>query len=169
MPPPPYRADQVGSLIRPKYLLEANAAFKQWLESEKDHREEAEDVEIKRKAKAAEQKAIAEVVSEQVRRGIVPITSGEFERAIFYGGFFEAIDGLEVKFVELDKFRTDFPTNVSGLLNVQGRSSREQHKNSMLAKIPFVEARCYSDSDPPLIPHGFCIEIATNVRSRRGL
>jgi methionine synthase II (cobalamin-independent) len=144
MPPPPYRADQVGSLIRPKYLLDANAASKQWLESDKDHREEADDVEIKRKAKAAEQMAISEVVSEQVRRGIVPITSGEFERPIFYGGFFEAIDGLEVNFFELEKFRTDFPTNVGNLFNVQGRSSRQQDGQfitSMLAKISFVEKR----------------------------
>lgn len=113
MSPPPYRADQVGSLIRPKYLLDANAASKQWLETEKDHRQEADDTSIKNKAKEAERKAIAEVVAEQVKRGIVPITSGEFERPIFYGGFFEAIDGLEVKFFDLSKFRTDFPTNVS--------------------------------------------------------
>jgi methionine synthase II (cobalamin-independent) len=113
MPPPPYRADQVGSLIRPKYLNEANAAFKQWIETERDHREAAEDENIKKQAKTAEQKAIKEAITEQVKRGIVPITSGEFERQIFYGGFFEAIDGLEVRFFDLSKFRTDFPTNVS--------------------------------------------------------
>jgi methionine synthase II (cobalamin-independent) len=113
MSPPPFRADQVGSLIRPKYLLDANAAFKQWLESEKDRRKEADDAGIKKRAKEAEQKAIAEVVAQQIKRGIAPITSGEFERPIFFGGFFEAIDGLEVKFFDLSKFRTDFPTNVS--------------------------------------------------------
>jgi methionine synthase II (cobalamin-independent) len=116
MSPPPFRADQVGSLIRPKYLLDANAASKQWLESEKDRREEADDAGIKRRAKEAEQKAIAEVVAEQVKRGIAPISSGEFERPIFFGGFFEAIDGLELKFCDLSKFRTDFPTNVSDIV-----------------------------------------------------
>ena len=83
MPPPPYRADQVGSLIRPKYLNDANAAFKQWIETERDHREAAEDEEIKTQAKTAEQKAIKEAVAQQVNRGIAPITSGEFERQIF--------------------------------------------------------------------------------------
>ena len=32
---------------------------------------------------------------------------------IFFGGFFEAIDGLEIKHFDMSKFRTDFPTNVS--------------------------------------------------------
>lgn len=111
--PPPYRADHVGSLIRPKYLVEANAVFKQMLESERDRREAADDEEVKKKAAAAEKKAIKEAVDEQVKRGIVPITSGEFERPVFYGGFFEAIEGMDLKYHELDKFRTGFPTNVS--------------------------------------------------------
>lgn len=113
MTSPPYKADQVGSLIRPEYLLKANAAFKQWLETEKDRRQDADDVLLKKRAKEAEKRAIAEVVREQLKRGITPITSGEFERQIFFGGFFEAIDGLELKFFDLSKFRTDFPTNVS--------------------------------------------------------
>ena len=121
MAPPPYRADQVGSLIRPKYLVEANAASKQWLETEKDHRQEADHDQVKQTAKAAQQMAIAQVVSEQVNRGITPISSGEFERPVFYGGFFEAIDGLEVKFFDLSKFRTDFPTNVSAIEDISFR------------------------------------------------
>ena len=112
MPPPPYRADQVGSLIRPKYLLDARAAFKQWLETdEKDHRRESDDTDVKKTAKKAEQKAVAEAVSKQVKRGITPITSGEFERPIFYGGFFEALEGVEMRFADWTRFRTDFPTN----------------------------------------------------------
>ena len=111
MPSPPYRADQVGSLIRPKYLLDARASFKQWLETDRDHRKEADDVETQKAAKDAERKAIREVISEQVKRGIQPITSGEFERHIFIGGFFEAIQGLELQYADMSKFRTDFPTN----------------------------------------------------------
>ena len=117
MPPPPYRVDHIGSLIRPRYLIDANAASKHWLETalktDNAHQPGPDDAEIKKKAKEAEQKAISEVVSEQLKRGILPITSGEFERPVFYGGFFEAIDGMEVKFHDLSKFRTDFPTNVS--------------------------------------------------------
>ncbi len=116
MPPPPYRVDQIGSLIRPKYLINANAASKHWLENAlktNNDRKDTDDADVRKKAKAAEHKAISEIVSEQVKRGVNPITSGEFERSVFYGGFFEAIDGMDVKFHELEKFRTDFPTNVS--------------------------------------------------------
>lgn len=109
---PPYRADQVGSLIRPKHLLDARSAFKQWLETdERDHRTEADEEKVKKDAKSAERKAIAEAISEQRKRGILPLSSGEFERPIFYGGFFEVLDGLEMKYADWSKFRTGFPTN----------------------------------------------------------
>lgn len=136
MSPPPFKADQIGSLIRPKYLLDANAAFKQWLETEKDYRRESDNVEIKKRAKDAEKKAIAEVVAEQVKRGIVPITSGEFERSIFYGGFFEAIEGMELKFHELTKFKTDFPTNVS-VSWLAGKASYLTRQSCSLAQFGF--------------------------------
>lgn len=122
MPPPPYRADQIGSLIRPQYLLDQRKAFKRWLETdEKDHRSQADEETVQKAAKNAEQKAIAEVVSEQLNRGILPLSSGEFERHIFYGGLFEALEGLEMKFAPWSQFRTDFPTNRPLLNIIPGR------------------------------------------------
>lgn len=122
MPPPPYRADQIGSLIRPQYLLENRKTFKRWLETdEKDHRSEADDEAVKNATKEAERKAIAEVIAEQQRRGILPLSSGEFERHIFYGGLFEALEGLEMKFASWSQFRTDFPTNRPILEVIPGR------------------------------------------------
>lgn len=122
---PPYRADQVGSLIRPKHLLDARASFVGWLQSpEKDRKDESTQVEYKRAAKTAKQRAIKEVISEQLNRGILPLSSGEFERTIFYGGFFEALDGLEMKFTEWEKFRPDFPTN-RPLLAIPSMSGRD--------------------------------------------
>lgn len=108
---PPYRVDQVGSLIRPRYLLDARAAYADWLESQEELKDEATRAEHRSALKAAEQKAIKEVITEQLDRGILPLSSGEFERRIFYGGFFEALDGLEMRFTEWEKFRPDFPTN----------------------------------------------------------
>ena len=98
MPPPPFRADQVGSLIRPQYLLDARAAGKQWLESDQDHRPEAEQTSVQEAAKEAEHRAIKDALSEQIQRGILPLSSGEFERSSFIGTFFEALDGIEMKF-----------------------------------------------------------------------
>ena len=65
--------------------------------------------ELIEKSYQAERRAIKEVVNEQVQRGVVPITSGEFERSSFVSGFFEKLDGIEVKFLEWPDFRTDFP------------------------------------------------------------
>lgn len=48
-------------------------------------------------------------MSEQVRRGILPISSGEFERHAFIGGFFDAIDGMKMTLVDWANWRTDFP------------------------------------------------------------
>lgn len=122
---PPYRTDQVGSLIRPRYLLDARASLVGWLESkEKDQEDEASQAEYQNAVKAAEHKAIKEVIIEQLDRGILPLSSGEFERPIFYGGFFEALDGLEMEFTEWEKFRPDFPTNrpLRAIAGMKGRA-----------------------------------------------
>ena len=63
----------------------------------------------------AEKKAIADVVSQQVKRGIHPICSGELERSSFVSGFYEALDGIEIKMVESQNFRTEHPIMVSCL------------------------------------------------------
>ena len=141
MSPPPYRADHIGSLIRPKYLLDSRITFKQWLESdERDHRVESDNESIRKAAKEAEQKAIADVVSQQVERGIVPITSGEFERHIFFGGFFEAVDGFEMKFADMSKFRTDFPTNRPLLKwNLPGREVAVATRKLKLSRSPYLD------------------------------
>jgi len=62
--------------------------------------------------KNAESKAISAVVRQQQERSIRPITDGEFARHIFYGGFFEKLEGFNaVPDLPIpDAFRTDFPT-----------------------------------------------------------
>ena len=64
---------------------------------------------VVKKAQEAEKKAIADAVAEQVKRGITPITSGEFERSSFVSGFFENLEGIEIKFVQREEFRTNHP------------------------------------------------------------
>lgn len=67
------------------------------------------DPELVQKVKDAEKKAIAEAVGEQVKRGITPITSGEYERPSFVSGFYEALEGIEIRFMERALFRTEHP------------------------------------------------------------
>lgn len=99
---PPFRADHVGSFIRPTALLSAR--------SEKSANTTG-GVSTKDEILVAEtQKAISWIVSEQTSRGITPITSGEYERDIFYGGFFTALPSFEMISKEASRYRTGLPT-----------------------------------------------------------
>jgi 5-methyltetrahydropteroyltriglutamate--homocysteine methyltransferase len=87
---PPFRADHVGSFLRPAYLLEAREAF------------------FQRKAITAEQlravedRAIAEIVAFQRSVGLQSITDGEFRRTYFHIDFLEQLGGV----------KTDIPVTV---------------------------------------------------------
>jgi methionine synthase II (cobalamin-independent) len=107
---PSFRAEQIGSLLRPKDLLSAR---KKSDSTTSYARNLSEDV------KRLTKEAIASAVQKQLSLSIRPITSGEYERHIFYGGFFENIVGFEV-LPELplpEGFRTKFPTTAT-LMNL---------------------------------------------------
>ncbi|KAI1868488.1 uncharacterized protein JN550_006404 [Neoarthrinium moseri] len=101
---PPYRADHIGSLLRPQALLEARSGL--------SSASQIYNKEVPNGVKAAEAKAVKEVVELQKSKGVRPITDGEYTRHIYYGGFFENLSGFEIN-PELpipDAFRTNFPT-----------------------------------------------------------
>lgn len=101
---PPHRADHIGSLLRPSSLLEARACL--------SSPSELYTISNHETIKSAERQAIADVVSKQIDLSIRPLTSGEFCRHIYYGGFFEKLEGM-TPIPDLpipDAFRTDFPT-----------------------------------------------------------
>lgn len=77
---PPFRADHVGSMIRPEKLLEARRA-------RAEGKLEAEAL------RALEDAAIREVVAMQERVGLQAITDGEFRRNNWRDRFFERTDG----------------------------------------------------------------------------
>lgn len=81
---PPFRADHIGSLLRPKKLRQA---FREHLEqriSEKDLR-------------AAQDEAIRDVVQLQRDCGLQVVTDGEFRRVSYWEKFVRLTRGLEVK------------------------------------------------------------------------
>ncbi|KAF2485736.1 hypothetical protein BDY17DRAFT_110819 [Neohortaea acidophila] len=102
---PPFRADQVGSFLRPQELLDARSN----LASAKNIYAITDD---DPRIKAAEEKAIAWAVQKQRELSIRPYCSGEYNRHIFYGGFFEKLEGMTTmpELPILAAFRTDFPT-----------------------------------------------------------
>lgn len=79
---PPFRAEQVGSFLRPAWLLEARA----------QHRAGTLDAAGLR---AVEDRAIAELVAFQESLGLQVITDGELRRRHFHTDFLLQLDGIE--------------------------------------------------------------------------
>ena len=80
---PPFRADHVGSLLRPKELTHA-------------FREVSAGTMTAAAFKAVQDRAIKDVVKLQEELGLEAITDGEFRRASYWSHFVEAVDGLSV-------------------------------------------------------------------------
>jgi len=78
---PPFRADQVGSLLRPADLVEARAKFR---------RNEISPDELK----AVEDKCIRDAVRRQESIGLESITDGEFRRDWWHLDFMTQLDGV---------------------------------------------------------------------------
>lgn len=77
-----YRADQVGSFLRPKAVLET--------------RNDAADAKITpAELRKVEDEHVAAVVKAQVANGIRSVTDGEFRRAYFHIDFCVHLDGVE--------------------------------------------------------------------------
>jgi 5-methyltetrahydropteroyltriglutamate--homocysteine methyltransferase len=79
---PPFRADHVGSFLRPQYLLEARDQFfvQKSITAEQ--------------LRAVEDKAITEIVKFQQDVGLQSITDGEFRRTYFHLDFLEQLGGV---------------------------------------------------------------------------
>jgi 5-methyltetrahydropteroyltriglutamate--homocysteine methyltransferase len=89
----PFRADHVGSLLRPPELLQAREQFKNG-ELPKEALREVED------------KAIREVATRQEEVGLKGVTDGEFRRTYFHIDFLEQLHGVVAKGGVSTSFRT---------------------------------------------------------------
>jgi 5-methyltetrahydropteroyltriglutamate--homocysteine methyltransferase len=87
---PPFRADHVGSFLRPKFLLDAREQFfvKKEITAEQ--------------LRAVEDKAIAEIIQFQQDVGLQSITDGEFRRTYFHIDFLDQLGGV----------KTDIPVTI---------------------------------------------------------
>jgi 5-methyltetrahydropteroyltriglutamate--homocysteine methyltransferase len=79
-----YRADQVGSLLRPAEILTLREKIAQNQSPLSDLR-------------PLEDKYIAQVVQKQISAGLRSITDGEFRRAFFHLDFLQHLDGIKVE------------------------------------------------------------------------
>ena len=90
---PPFRADHVGSLLRPKELRDA---FRRNWQGELSASAFAE----------VQDKAIRDVVRLQEEAGLQVVTDGEFRRSSYWGRFVERCNGFEIRPAAF-KFRDD--------------------------------------------------------------
>jgi 5-methyltetrahydropteroyltriglutamate--homocysteine methyltransferase len=79
-----YRADHVGSFLRPKAVLEARA-------------DAANDKITNEQLRKVEDEWVADVAKKQIDNGLRSITDGEFRRAYFHLDFLKHLAGIEEK------------------------------------------------------------------------
>ena len=111
-----HRAENVGSLLRPDYLLDAR---------DRHSRGGLSDADFKR----VEDRAVDEAVALQERAGLDVLTDGEQRRNVFASQIVQAADGFEaVSGNEVDWFRLDGTVERSSVtVAVTGRIRRRRH------------------------------------------
>jgi len=108
MSPPPFRADQVGSLLRPASLADARARWK---------RGELDAVALRE----AENRAVAEAVKRQESIGLAGITDGEFRRDWWHLDFLGQLDGVTLTENSGQKFKFAGQSEQPPIASVTGR------------------------------------------------
>jgi 5-methyltetrahydropteroyltriglutamate--homocysteine methyltransferase len=86
----PFRADQVGSLLRPDYLLAARAQY-----ANKEIDADA--------LRLTEDRAIREAVALQQSVGMRAVTDGEFRRAYFHLDFLAHLEGVSTEYPRIER------------------------------------------------------------------
>lgn len=116
---PPFRADHVGSYLRPQRLQDAREKFAAGSLSKEDLR-------------AVEDDCIREVVKKQEDVGMKGITDGEFRRTFFHVDFLEHLDGVNVTYGEFQShFRKDDGTEVGFAPPTMHIDGRIRHAKSI--------------------------------------
>src|SRR5690242_11376674 len=77
-----YRAEVIGSMLRPSYLKDARAAFEQGALAAHDF-------------KRLEDRAVDQVIAMQEGAGVDVVSDGEMRRFLFMGPITEIVDGIE--------------------------------------------------------------------------
>ncbi|WWD21850.1 hypothetical protein CI109_106338 [Kwoniella shandongensis] len=103
----PFRAEHLGSLLRPTELLKTRTAFEAG-------RASAEEL------KKEEDEAVKIAVDMQKKLGYRGVSDGEYRRGVFWGSFFQELEGMtEVQNPPLELFRTYVP-DIAGFLEKGG-------------------------------------------------
>ena len=123
---PPFRADHVGSLLRPPALKEAR----------RRHAEGALGAEGLR---AVEDREIARIAAKQRSIGLVGITDGELRRSWWHLDFLWGLEGVEIHHADFGTAFVGATPRTAGV-RVDGRIAFE-HDHPMLADYRFLHER----------------------------
>ncbi len=153
---PPFRAENVGSFLRPAALKQAHKDRQEGRLSEADYGRHLSD-------------AIRHVVGLQEQAGLASITDGEFGRSSWFGFFFERMDGFRLepsafKFRDEHGTRYEWPTcvacqriarrapiTVGEWQNLRALTSRTP-KSTMPSPSAFHFFRFHAPADPAVYP-----------------
>ncbi|MEM8859885.1 MAG: 5-methyltetrahydropteroyltriglutamate--homocysteine S-methyltransferase [Chloroflexota bacterium] len=127
---PPFRADHVGSLLRPQNLKQAYLDFKDGSLSAEAFKE-IEDQEISR------------VINKQCDIGLKSISDGEFRRQIYFGHFIDACSGFTMMKSEIEFDETGRKIKYNSPA-VTGKVKREHPVAGN--EIPFVQLHLPDDT-----------------------
>ncbi len=122
---PPFRADHVGSLLRPATLKDARA------------RRERGEIDVAA-LRAIEDREIEKVIRRQEEIGLYGITDGEFRRAFWNYDFLGALPGAEAYLGER-KIKFQGPQPKPMMMRVTGKLG-DFHDHPMLGHFRFVQA-----------------------------
>ena len=133
----PFRADHVGSFLRPAYLLEAR---------EKKAKGEITPAQLRE----VEDRAITEIVKFQADVGLQSITDGEFRRTYFHIDFLEQLGGV----------KTDIPVTIRKPDGTEELAppvirviDKVRHaKNIQLADFQYLKAQVEALGLPAVVP-----------------
>ncbi len=113
---PPFRADHVGSLLRPQEILDARAAY---------DGPEFDPIHFKAKPaalKEVEDRLVLEAIAIQERAGLKSITDGDIRRRSWYADFMTQLGGIYITFGHEVVFRSGAgTTRPTPQVNVGGK------------------------------------------------
>ena len=122
---PPFRADHVGSLLRPAALKDARAQFAKG---------EIDDAALK----AVEDSAIKDVVKKQEDVGLKLATDGEFRRSWWHFDFFKGLQGVD--FIEAPPIKFHGVVTKSEAIKINRKVDFAGHPH--LEHFKFLKANC---------------------------
>jgi 5-methyltetrahydropteroyltriglutamate--homocysteine methyltransferase len=139
-----FRADQIGSLLRPSRLLEARRRLEAGMI-------DADELRI------VEDEEIALAVKRQKEAHIDIITDGEFRRRDFRSGFADAVEGVEMRTVEMP-WRGDGGTVTlpSKQYVITGRI--KQHRRMTEGDVAYLRSLTSAPLKVTLIAPGFLVD-----------